>query len=272
MKPLLILPPAANRWPALEALLDAHCAAECADLRQRVANGVDGATDAIAMQPDGGQAIAAGVIRRRGDLGLLGPLLTRPDHRRTGIARRLLQTLLAWFDMTGGRRLYLVAPAEYLPEWLAHFGFRPLHFAGDPLRVSLARTAAGLPDDPLDGVESQPERVGPLTAADWAGLHALAQHRPGPDARVPLNENALAADALLPELFGRLATKRCVLVGARRGEHLVAAASVAIDAPGARTYALRWPHDADSPALIQAAADAARQHGFEQVEYPLNQV
>lgn len=269
MKPLLLPCPAPNRSAPICALLEECSPAEAPDIAERMNVGVAGALDAVALQPDGGQALALGIIRRRGELGLLGPLWTRPQHRREGHARRLLQTLLAWFDMTGGRRLYLVAPAACFPEWLAHFGFRPLHFGGDPLRVSLLRTPAGLEDDPLTGVEHSPPCVEPLGPSDWAALHALAQHRLGADPRLSPAESALAAEAMIPELFTRLGSKRCALLGVRRGEHLAAAVTVALDATGPRTYALRWPYGENLPALADATAELARRHGYEQVDYPL---
>ena len=105
MKPLLIIPPAATRLSAIEPLLATSPAPRLADLRERIARRPPGSLDAFAALPDGPNMLAFACIRRCGGFGLLSDLFSRSDARRQGHAMRLLQTLLSWFDMTGGRWL-----------------------------------------------------------------------------------------------------------------------------------------------------------------------
>lgn len=77
---------------------------------------LSGSRDALALLPDGGRVLAIAALRRREQFGVLGQLFTHPDHRRRGYARQLLQALLSWFDMTGGRWLYLTSPQALAGE------------------------------------------------------------------------------------------------------------------------------------------------------------
>ena len=103
MKPLLILAPSSTRWQAFEQLLAHEEQSWLDDLRMRLTEGVRGSRDAFAALPDGSRLLASACIRRRHDVGVLGHVLTIPAERRRGRARALLQALLSWFDMSGGR-------------------------------------------------------------------------------------------------------------------------------------------------------------------------
>lgn len=167
-KPLLILPPAPARRAALEdLLLDARPAAR-ADLCRRLAEPPPGSRDAVAIVPDGGRALAAACIARRYDVGVLTSVFTRKELRLRGHARRLLQTLLAWFDTTGGRWLFAVAPPELLAPIFEPFGFRVLHRGAEA--AALVRTLAAVGDEPF------------LPPARWHGAR-IEPH--GPTVRLP---------------------------------------------------------------------------------------
>jgi GNAT superfamily N-acetyltransferase len=168
-KPLLILPPAPEHWPALERLLIEGGCASVDDLRARFADGIDGARDACAVVRDGSRKIACVVLRRRHDVGLLGPILTTREHRLRGHAHRLMQTLLSWFDMTGGKWLYAFATPALYPALFEPFGFQVLHRAERPADTASqplpSQTASGPMDPPqaraVEGGAPEPGRRPP---------------------------------------------------------------------------------------------------------------
>jgi GNAT superfamily N-acetyltransferase len=102
MKPLLIMPPAPARWPPLEELLRHKGQPWLRDIERRTVQGVPGAQDVYGVVPAGGQFLANACINKYGDVGVLGHYFTRPEHRRQGHARRLIDAVVSWFDMTGG--------------------------------------------------------------------------------------------------------------------------------------------------------------------------
>lgn len=265
-KPLLILPPAPARWAALQELLGDEPTAQMQDLQRRVTEGVPGGQDACAVIPAGGHVLAAAFVRKSGDLGLLGPVRTHAEHRGRQYARRVLSTALAWFDMTGGRWL-LATAADSIGEPLGRkFGFAPLRSGGG--RATLLRTAPGSRSDPLAGVTGD-LTVRELTPADVPAMVALLQFRAGPDTRLPLEDSATAAEAFTLELFAQQARGIVGLLGAVRGAHLVGVASLALDAPGQRTYAMILPH-VDAPGeLRDAVRKLAGDKGYPHVEFPM---
>lgn len=270
MKPLLIVPPAPARWPALLELLRHKGQPWLNDLERRVCEGIPGAEDAYAVMPAGGQYLASGCINKRGDIGILGHVFTRPDHRRRGHARLLTETLLSWFEMTGGRWLYLGTTAELDEGLYRKFGFRPFRRAAwaPHDRLTMLRTGAGVTEDPLaDGHEDVAIRD--LTRADWPLMVALLQHREGPDPRVPLGESAVTAEVFTLDLVIHLERGACLLKGAFGGPRLLGVASVATDQPGERTYAMLMPCAGAPPQLRQAAIELAHSKGYTQVDFPM---
>lgn len=270
MKPLLIIPPAPARWPALEALLAHKGQPWLADMEARLVRGVPGAQDAFAAIPSGGQFLASACIIKSGALGILGHVFTRPEHRRRGHARNVLQAVLSWFDMIGGRWLYLAATAELDEALYRKFGFEPLHRAAwTPYdRLTMLRTRPGTRPDPLAGV-SGPVQVRDLTRADWPAMVALLQVRPGPDPRVPLAESAVTAEVFALDLLEHVERGASALRGAWQGGYLVAMATVALNQPGDRTYAMLVPHDAPPPELRSNIVELAQQRGYRQVDFPM---
>jgi GNAT superfamily N-acetyltransferase len=268
-KPLLIMPPAVARWPAFETLLATEEPIWMEDLRRRLCEGVEGARDAFAVIPDGGRVLAAACIRRRHQVGVLGQLFTHPEHRQRGHARRLMQTLLSWFDMTGGRWLLATAGAGVYAGFLEHFGFRVLH--GDGGAVALERSLASVAGEPAAAMAGE-ATIAPLGRADWPSLVALLMHRGGSDRRVAAQETALTAERTALELVEQADRGLCALLGAWRDERLAGMASVAIDQLGGRTYAMIVPHAGAPENLRPAAVALAQARGYEQVEFPLEAV
>lgn len=271
MKPLLVIPPAPARWTALEELLREHLPSPwLSDLSRRVRSGIQNSDDAIAIMPAGGLDLAAAYIHKRRDVGLLGTVFTRPEHRKRGIARVLTEALLAWFDMTGGRWLFLSATRELEDGLFRKFGFELLRQADwEPHdRMTLVRRGPGVHGDPaLD--PSLPIQVRGAGRADWPETIAFLQYFSGPDPRVPLGESAVTAELLVLDLFEHQERGACELLGAWRGERLVGLATVATDRPGHRTYAMLMPNR-DAPAELRAAVvEAARARDYEHVEFPM---
>lgn len=271
MKPLLIIPPAPQRWPPLQELLTAHLPERwLSELEHRVRHGINGAEDAIAVIPAGGVDLGAAYVHKRGDVGLLGTVYTRPEHRRRGFARLLAETLLSWFDMTGGRWLYLSATRELEEGLFAKFGFEVLREAAwEPFdRLMLLRRGAGLTGDPpIDG--DAPLDVRATGRADWPAAVAFLQYFSGPDPRVPLGESAVTAETLTLDLYEHQERGACELLAAWRGPRIVGMATVATDRPGQRTFAMLMPHH-DAPAeLREAVAAAAAARGYVHVDYPM---
>jgi GNAT superfamily N-acetyltransferase len=250
MKPMLLIPPCGPRWSALADFYAALPPARLDDLCKRFETGLDGGRDAMAIVPDGGQVLAAARLSRATDVGVLADLLTRETHRGRGLSTALVETLLSWFEMTGGRRVYLTADADRA----AHFegaGFRVLRRIGDESagRVMLCRFGEHRRGDPFAPARGAPLTVRPATRADWPMIVELLGHRPGPDPRVPLEETAVIAEDLGLDLLAQQDRGVCRLLAGLRGGHIVALASVAMDRTGERTHAMILPHDEPFPAL-----------------------
>lgn len=270
MKPLLIIPPAPARWPAMQALPLHDDPLWQDDLEKRFAVGVPRSQDAFVVFADGGLMLGCAGISKRHDLGVLSRVFVRPEHRGRGLARQLIETALSWFDMTGGKWLYATAPADVGEALGARFGFRPIRRATqqDSPRVVLLRRAADAPEDPLTTADAG-VTVHAITRANWPTLVVLMHNRPGPDPRIPLDDSAVAAEQAALQLVAELEAGECHLLGAFRGPRLIAAASVATGAAGERTYAMIMPHDDIPPALREAVIQFARGRGFAKVDFPL---
>lgn len=269
MKPLLIMPPAAARWPAFETLLAAEETIWREDLRRRLCEGLDGAHDAFAIIPDGGRALAVACLRRRHQVGVLGQLFTHPAHRKRGHARRLMQTLLSWFDMTGGRWLLATASVDLFASFLEHLGFRVLHGVGGTVALERALAGAG---GKLTVQAVGKVRVAPLGRADWPLLVAALMHCSGADRRVTPQEAALSAERTALELVEQSDRGHCVLLGAWCEDRLAGVASVAVDQLGGRTYAMIIPHTGAPEDLRAGVIGLAQARGYEQVDFPLEVV
>jgi len=270
VKPLLILGPSPARWPAVAQLLGHEESLWLEDLRRRLVDGVDGSHDAFAAIPDGGQMLAGAGIRRRHDIGVLGHLFTRPEHRGRGYARLLMQALLSWFDMSGGKWLYLTTPAELAGGLFEKFGFRALCRSpqADGARATMLRKLGHTADSPFDKL-SGPLRIRDASRADWALLVALLQHRKGADPRVPLAESALTAERTALELLTQQEQGVCHLRLACCQERIVGVGSIAKRPGDKRTYAVLFPHDDRPEGLREAVLEYARVQGYEQVDFPM---
>lgn len=269
MKPLVIIPPAPARWPPLREMLAFRETLWLHDLERRLTTGVPNAQDAIAIIQDGGLALACAALCKAGDVGTLVHVYTRPEHRHRGHGAALIQALLAWFDMTGGKWLFhITARAEEEP-FLARFGFKPIRRAPwTPAdRMSTLRGPGGLED--LLGSSAAPLEVRPLARADWPHMVALLQHAPGADPRMTLDESAVTAELFTLDLLAQQEKQRCHLLGAFNGAHLVGFATLAVDAPQPRTYAMVIPHHGAPQPLRSAIQSAAQERGYEHVDFPL---
>lgn len=268
IKPLLILPPAPARWPAMQDLPLHADPLWQQDLERRFVAGLRGAQDAFAVIPDGGRLLACAAICKRHDLGVLNRVFTRPEHRRRGLARAALGAVVAWFDMTGGKWLYATAPTDLAETWLAAHGFRVLRRSPRTPAdtVVLLRAAADVPDDPVSTAD------GPLTIHDvarvnWPTLVALLVNRLGPDPRVPLDESAALAEQTALELLSRQEAGVCQLKAAFRGPRLVGIATVATDQLGDRTHAMLIPPTGAPPELRHAALALAQSKGYAHADF-----
>lgn len=271
MKPLLILAPSPSRWSAIEELLAHEDAVWVDDLRRRMTEELEGSQDAFAIIPDGGRVLAGACIRRRNQLGVLGHLLTHADHRRRGYARQLLQSLLSWFDITGGKWLYLTSPHGLTADVFEKFGFRILRRPPqeDHDRVTMLRTPAHVGEDPFDGLSGRVQ-IRAAKRADWVLVVALLQHHCGPDPRVPLEESAVAAETTALDLITQQEQGACRLMAACCQERIIGLGSVATNQDGPRTYAMLMPHDRPPEGLRPALLEYARVQGYEQVDFPMD--
>lgn len=270
MKPLLIIPPAPARWPALEELLRHKGPPLLPDLEQRLVHGVPGAQDAFAVFASGAQVLASAGINKCGDVGIVGHCYTRPEHRRRGLAGQLIEALLSWFDMTGGKWLFLGATAELQEVIYRKFGFVLLRrVAWKPYdHLMLVRAAPGAPDDPLVAAAGD-VTVHEVGRAQWPAMVALLQYRRGADPRVALHESAVTAEVFTLDLIEHQERGACCLLGAFQGARLVGLASVATDSPGERTYAMFMPHTDPPAALRTAVSGFALSKGYAHVDYPM---
>lgn len=271
-KPLLVLPPAPGRWQQLEDLYADLAPVWKNDLRLRVTEPLDEARDAVAVVPDGGRLLAGVCIRRRGELGVLGHVLTRPEVRGRGLARTLLQTLLSWFDMTGGKWLYVNAPPDLAHGLFEKFGFHGVRPLGDPSGVetrSLVRSPGTAPSIPYDPPPSGGIEVQPLNRAAFPAIVALLKHYRGPDPRVDATTSSAGAETTAIELLDREQQGTCLLRGAIRDHRLIAIGTVATDTLGKRTYGMIAPAGADAEPLRRELQRIAANRGYEQLDFPL---
>ena len=269
MKPLLILAKSETRWPAVESLLEHEERIWLDDLRRRLVDGIPKTRDAFAMVPDGAQARGCGCIRRSHEIGVLGHLYIRPEHRTRGMARSLMQALLSWFDVTGGKWLYLTCPAELAGGLFEHFGFRLLgDAASDRTRVTMLRTLGHAPESPFTKLGG-PQQVRDVARADWPQLVALLKHHAGADPRQSLADSALQAETTALELITQQEQEACRLVAAARRDRIIGLGSLAANQSGHRTYAMLLPHDNPPEGLRAALLEAARVQNYEQVDFPM---
>jgi GNAT superfamily N-acetyltransferase len=270
MKPLLIIPPAPARWPPLEDLLRHKGQPWLRDIEQRLLRGVPGAQDAYGVIQAGGQFLASACINKYGDVGVLGHCFTRPEHRREGYARQLVEAVVSWFDMTGGQWLFLGTTAELDEGFYRKFGFLPLRrVAWTPYdHLTMWRPGRGASGDPFVDLTGE-ITVRDLTRAEWPAMVALLQYCPGPDPRVPLDESAVTADAFTLDLADHLERGACALKGAFRGPRLIGLATVAADRSGEQTYGMLMPHTGTPPELLAAAIEFAHSKGYTHVDFPM---
>jgi GNAT superfamily N-acetyltransferase len=270
MKPLLIVPPAPQRWHALEGLLGHKGPLWLQDVEQRFAKGIKRAQDAFAVIPDGGHFIANVCINKCGDVGVLGHVFVRPEHRGRGHVRRLMGTAITWFEMTGGRRLVLGTTADLAEGLFAKFGFEVIHrVAKEPHDGVMMRRVSGKASETVAENEAAPLRVGDVTRREWPLVVALLQCEPGADPRASLAESAVGAELIGLDLLSQQDRGTCRLLGAYRGDRLVGIASIATDQLGQRTFAMRMPHSQPQPELREALLEFARSKGYEQVDFPM---
>lgn len=270
MKPLMILAPSTSRWSAIEQLLAHEDAALLRDLRARLTKPADGHPDAFAIAPDGSKALACAAIRRSGNIGVLGPVFTRPEFRRRGLARGLLQTLLSWFDMTGGKWLYATSPREICAEMFEHFGFSVLRrYAGDGEDlVTMLRRQGRTPESPFEKLDPRMS-VRAARRSDWPLLVALLQHFPGADPRTELDESAAGAERAALEWLAQAEDGACKLTISASGGHVVGLGSLATGQTGRRSYAMLVPHNHPPEGLRNAVLSQAAALGYEQVDFPM---
>jgi GNAT superfamily N-acetyltransferase len=270
IKPLLIIPPSPARWHALEDLVGHKGPPWMEDIERRFLHGEGAEQDAFAVIADGGRFLAHACINRRHDVGLLGHVFTRPEHRGRGFARRLTTTLVSWFDMTGGKWLYAGAAAELSESLYGQLGFRTIRRlqreTGEA--VTMLRAADGATGNPLDQATDD-LAIRDVSRGDWPLIVALLQYRSGPDPRVSLDESAVTAESTGLELLGRQDKGTCKLRGVFRGTRLVALGSVATDELGDRTYAMLMPHGESPLPLRETIIELARSKGYSQVDFPM---
>ena len=270
MKPLLIIPPAPARWQSLQGLLGHKGPLWLEDIQKRLHDGVAESRDAFAVVANGGQTLAHACINGREGVGVLGHMFTRADHRGRGLARKVLTTLLSWFDMSGGQWLFLGCHAELL-ELYGRFGFEPLHrVTRAPIdEVTMCRRSKGAAGvGPLYGAAG-PVIVRDVTRADWPLLVALQQYQPGFDPRIAADESAVAAEFSMLELLHQQEAGQTLLLAAWQGPRIAALATLATQHPGPRTYAALLPHNGAPAELRETLLKEARTRGYPQVEFPM---
>jgi N-acetylglutamate synthase-like GNAT family acetyltransferase len=270
MKPLLILAPSPTRWRAVEDLLGHEEEMWRDDIHRRLVDGVADCRDAFAVIPEGSHLLAAACIRRRHDVGVLGHVFTRPDQRQRGRARALMQALLSWFDVTGGRWLYVTSPRDLTGGLFEKFGFGVLRSAEDanPRRVTMLRTPAKVGENPLEKRDGH-ATIRDATRADWVLIVALLQHQPAADPRVSLEESALAAEVTALQLIQQQEQGACRLLVACRDDRVVGVGSLATGQAGERTYAMVLPHDRPPERLREVLLESAQRRGYTQVDFPM---
>ncbi|MBL8880298.1 MAG: GNAT family N-acetyltransferase [Phycisphaerales bacterium] len=273
MKPLLILPPASARWRSLADLLGQQDAAIVRDAELRFSEGVAGATDAFALIVDGGLSIACASITRRNDVGVLGYVVTRPTHRGKGLAAELIESLIAWFDMTDGRWLYCATAGAAAGRLCDRYGFRVLHVLSRDGRedVFLQRAVDVMIPSPFEALRGD-EKIRDVTRADWPLLVSLLQHRPGHDPRATPDESAIGAEEFALRLVDDQEQGKCKLLAAWHDGHITAFGTVAVDPLGDKTYAMLIPFGDAPPALRAALISEGEAKGYRTVEFPMEAV
>lgn len=74
-----------------------------------------------------GEAVGNILTVEHNGIGILGHVFTQPDHRRKGIASRIMTSLMQDFRERGGRVLTLGTGFDSPPYWIYHsFGFRSI--------------------------------------------------------------------------------------------------------------------------------------------------
>ncbi len=269
-KPLLVIPPAPARWPALRELPIHPDPLWQDDLEKRFAQGLPRSQDAFAIIPDGGLVLGCAALSKRHDLGVMSRLFVQPEHRGRGYARRLLETLIAWFDMTGGKWLYATATADLAEGLLRKLGFKTIRRAPRTPHdaVVVMRLTGDIYDDPLATADGR-LTIHDVSRANWPTMVVLLHNRPGPDPRISLDESAVGADRAALELIAQQEAGKCLLKAAFCGTRLIALGTLAIDQPGERTYAMITPHSDAPPALREALLEVARGKGYSQVDFPM---
>ncbi len=271
MKPLLIIPPCPRRWPALCDLYAHESPLRLADVEKRFAASVEGGQDAFAVIPDGGRILSAALLGKRCDAGVLSLLYTRPEHRKRGYAAKLVATLLEWFQLTGGKRLYLTSPSGIAAGLFEKHRFRVLRrFANaDGEQVSMIRLANGTNESPYEHLEGE-VAIRDVTPADWPLVVELLQHRLGPDPRVALAESAVGAETAALDLLDQNERGVSHLQAALQNGRMVALAGVATDRIGDRTHAMIMPHNDPAPRLREALTAFAASKEYAHVDFPMD--
>jgi GNAT superfamily N-acetyltransferase len=256
-KPLLIVPPAPERWPKIEALLNHKGQPWLDDLALRFRQGVAGSRDTFAVIFDGGNLLAHAAIFSTADIGILGHVFVAPPVRRQGLASKLIETLLQWFQMTGGHWLYLTTEPALTPLY-ERFGFQVLHRApvGDGEQVTMQRRPAD------GGITPLPLRGGAVTTrsvqrADWPLVLALLQDHPGADPAVGIDTTAVQAERWTLERLAEQAAQRLQLIAAEQNGRIVGLALVTPTAGSEPATIALLPHSRVPAALRQAALKAA---------------
>ena len=270
MKPLLIIPPCARRWPALSDLYAHETSLRLTDVEKRFFASVQGGQDAFAVIPDGGRMLSGALLSKRGETGVLSLLYTRPEHRKRGHAGKLVATLLEWFTLTGGKRLYLTSPSNIAAVLFEKHTFKVLRqFASvEGEQVTMIHTARGAPGNPYEQVEGE-AAIRDVSRADWPLLVELLQHCSGPDPRISLDESAVAAETVVLDLVDQNERGVSHLQASMRNDRMVALASVATDRIGDRTHAMIMPHDARDTKLREAVIAFAAAKEYAHVDFPM---
>lgn len=275
MKPLLILPPETDRIAPIRALLTPELApSHAAELIARVEDAPAGAGDALAVLAEGGNVQGAAFVARQGDLASLTHCVVDPQLRRRGIGRTLLETLLTWFDMTGGKHLYTGCPASLRP-WLERAGFAPLVHdsprSSDSAteRIPLRRRATADQTSPVpDGFGTIDLR--PLTLADLPDVTALLMHRPGPDPRVNERESASSATDIALEIMQKLRREEAFGLAAVQFHRIAAIGWIEVTSASDQARGFTIPGEGVHGALRRGLRELARTQGHPRLEFPFD--
>ncbi|MBU0639682.1 MAG: GNAT family N-acetyltransferase [Planctomycetes bacterium] len=270
MKPLVIIPPSPARWHSLLALVGHKGPLWLEDIEKRFVQGVPGSQDAFAVIANGGQFLAHACINKKAKIGILGNVHTRSDHRGRGYARLVIKAMLAWFDMVGGKWLYLGTTADLADGLFGKFGFKVIRRSPREPHdgITMLRTVADVGYDPL-GRSDAAATTRPISRADWPLIVALLQHRAGPDPRLALDESAVSAELTALELISQHEQGTCHVMGTFCADRALGVGSVAADRIGQRTYAILMPHGTELPELREAITAHARSQGYTQVDFPM---